>query len=113
MLLNIIHSTNIFFKKKYSPEQCADSCVYPMDQPCPYTLEPWCPSTTDPFNTEECDSVYPTEGYPFPYFPTYDPYYSTFSSIMNGSGVTTTPSFVTERPVQTPVHICPLIFRYW
>jgi hypothetical protein len=97
----------------FSPDDCPYTCIYPMDQPCPFTQEPWCPSIFDPPVSEECDTVFATEGYPFPYFPTYDPYHSVFTSLLNNSGVTSTPTFVTEIATESPISVCPLIFRYW
>lgn len=93
------------------PVEYPYSCVYPMDQPCPYTEQPWCPSAYDNEGGPSC--IYNTEGYPFPYFPPYDPYHSIFTSILNESGVTFIPAFVTEITTSLPVHYCPLIFRLW
>lgn len=86
-----------------------------MKQPCPFTEQPWCPSILDidPIDEPECDTVFETKGYPFPYFPTADPYYTVFTSILNGSGVTSTPSFVTATPTALPNTFCPLIFKFW
>ncbi|KAL9541629.1 hypothetical protein MBANPS3_009008 [Mucor bainieri] len=94
------------------PLECPFNCVYPMNEPCPFTQKPWCPSILDQTNVleEDCDTIYNTEGYPYPYFPSYDPYHEIFTSILNRSGVTSTPSFVTEQPTEIPAVFCPLIF---
>jgi hypothetical protein len=85
-----------------------------MNQPCPFTEQPWCPSILDVDSFEpECDTVYESRGYPFPYFPITDPYHSVFTSILNDSGVTSTPDFVTATPTTTPDVFCPLIFKFW
>lgn len=89
------------------------NCIYPTNLPCPFTHQPWCPSVVQPPAEESCEYVYNTEGYPIPYFPTYDPFHSIFTSILNNSGVTSTPSYVTEEPTAAPDVICPLIFKYW
>ncbi|KAI8640817.1 hypothetical protein BD408DRAFT_226776 [Parasitella parasitica] len=94
------------------PYECPYNCIYPMNERCPFAKKPWCPSILDQTQTEEqdCDTIYNTEGYPYPYFPSYDPYHEIFTSILNRSGVTSTPSFVTEEPTQVPSVFCPLIF---
>lgn len=86
-----------------------------MNEPCPFMQKPWCPSILDQTDVpeEDCDTIYNTEGYPYPYFPSYDPYHEIFTSILNRSGVTSTPSFVTEQPTEVPAVFCPLIFIMW
>ncbi|KAG2235726.1 hypothetical protein INT48_009141 [Thamnidium elegans] len=53
-----------------------------------------------------------TEGYPFPYFPTNDPFHDIFTSMLNQSGITATTTFATDVSAETPISACPLIFRY-
>ncbi|KAI9246427.1 hypothetical protein EDC94DRAFT_390390 [Helicostylum pulchrum] len=92
-----------------SPSSCPYDCLYPMDQPCPFTQEPWCPSV---FDYKKVKTLKVTEGYPFPHFPTHDPFHNIFTSMLNQSGITATTSFATDGSAETPISACPLIFRY-